>query len=96
MMKAETDKQGKEKIPEFDNRNFTYDERSDIYRCPAGQEFSYQRSYEEDGVKYDVYKSKGCNQCKYKSKCTRTEVRRIIVCKQAMKAKKAIREKLHT
>ena len=96
MMKAETDKDGKEKIPEFDSRNLTYDESRDIYICPVGQELSYKGNYEKNGAKYDVYKSNGCNQCEHKSNCTKGEARKIVVCKDAMKVKKEMREKLPT
>lgn len=61
----------------FDKRDFTYDERSDVYRCPAGQIAIYRFTAVEDGKTLRKYWSSACRDCHLKPQCTPAPSRRI-------------------
>jgi transposase len=61
----------------FDKRDFIYDERSDVYRCPAGQTAIYRFTAVEDGKTLRKYWTSACPSCHLKPKCTPAPCRRI-------------------
>jgi hypothetical protein len=61
----------------FDKRDFIYDSRHDVYRCPAGQEAIYRFTAVEDGKTLHKYWSSACGGCHLKRQCTPAPNRRI-------------------
>jgi transposase len=61
----------------FDKRDFTYDAKKDVYRCPAGKIATYRFTSEEKGKTLHKYWSSECPHCPMKSRCTRSKYRRI-------------------
>jgi transposase len=61
----------------FDKRDFIYDERRDVYRCPAGQIAIYRFTAVERGKTFHKYWPSGCRDCHLKPQCTPAPMRRI-------------------
>jgi transposase len=61
----------------FDKRDFIYDERRDVYRCPAGQIANYRFTTVERGKTFHKYWPSGCRDCHLKPQCTPAPIRRI-------------------
>jgi transposase len=61
----------------FDKRDFIYDERSDAYRCPAGQIAIHRFTTVEDGKTLGKYWTSACPSCHLKPQCTPAPYRRI-------------------
>jgi transposase len=63
----------------FRGREFEYDERTDTYRCPAGQTLS-QRRYIKKLRAYEYSaETKVCQACSLRSQCTRSSRGRTII-----------------
>lgn len=62
----------------FPKSAFRYDDQSDSYRCPAGQDLIPSgEGYEKHGLRYQGYfNSQACSTCAFKSKCTK-DTRRV-------------------
>ena len=61
----------------FDKRDFHYDARRDVYRCPAGEEAIWRFSAVEHGMKISRYWASACPRCPIKAQCTPSTYRRI-------------------
>jgi transposase len=61
----------------FDKRDFTYDARGDVYRCPAGETAVRRFTVIEDGKTLHKYWSSACPGCHLKKQCTPAPFRRI-------------------
>lgn len=61
----------------FDKRDFSYDARRDVYRCPAGEEAIWRFSGVENGMKISRYWASACPRCPLKAQCTPSPYRRI-------------------
>jgi len=63
----------------FDRSDFHYDESADHYQCPAGEIMQRRFSTVEKGKTMQVYFASVlvCRACKIRSKCTRSDQRRI-------------------
>jgi len=62
----------------YTNENFNYNKTSDTYTCPAGQTLFKTSCCTKHDRKEYIYKTKGCNACPQKGKCTTSrEGRRI-------------------
>jgi len=61
----------------FDKRDFVYDQRRDVYRCPAGEIAIYRFTAVEDGKTLRKYWPSTCPSCHLKPQCTPAPCRRI-------------------
>jgi hypothetical protein len=61
----------------FDKRDFIYDDRRDVYRCPAGQTAIHRFTAVEDGKTLRKYWTSACPNCHLKPQCTPAPYRRI-------------------
>lgn len=61
----------------FDKRDFVYDKRRDVYRCPAGEIAIYRFTAIEDGKALRKYWTSNCGSCHLKPQCTPAPARRI-------------------
>ena len=61
----------------FDKRDFVYDRRRDVYRCPAGQTAIHRFTTVEDGKTLHKYWPSACPGCHLKNQCTPAPYRRI-------------------
>jgi transposase len=61
----------------FDKRDFIYDSRHDVYRCPAGKEAILRFTTVEDGKTLHKYWTSACPSCHLKKQCTPAPYRRI-------------------
>jgi transposase len=61
----------------FDKRDFHYDARRDLYRCPAGEKAIWRYSAIEHGMKISRYWASACPRCPLKARCTPSPYRRI-------------------
>ena len=64
-------------LPDMDHRNeffssqeFTYDMERDVYVCPAGKELRFDRPHSTERSRRYRARSKDCNHCPLKAKCT--------------------------
>jgi transposase len=69
--------------PDFDLKHFTYNEKEDIYICPAGNELTTNgTAHEKKSGKHSTlvrhYKTTACGTCPLKSQCTRNAKGRTI------------------
>ena len=71
--------------PDFAPESFTYDKKKDIYICPAGEILrtngsKYTKNKQNGPLAYTVkhYKTKACETCKLKPKCTSSKRNRYI------------------
>ena len=62
----------------YGKSKFKFDERKDVYVCPAGGELSYRFSTYELGRELRYYRARGCRHCVLKSQCTRNKANRTI------------------
>lgn len=62
----------------YGKSKFKFDERKDVYVCPAGGELSYRFSTYELGRELRYYRARGCRDCVLKSQCTRNKADRTI------------------
>jgi len=61
----------------FDKRDFVYDPKADVYRCPAGSIAIHRMTTEEAGKIQHKYWSSDCAGCAMKPRCTTGRERRI-------------------
>lgn len=61
----------------FGREDFIYNEQTDSYQCPAGEQAIYRHSSEEKGKTMRRYWSSACSKCPIKSECTTGKQRRI-------------------
>jgi hypothetical protein len=61
----------------FDKRDFHYDARRNVYRCPAGEDAIWRFSAVEHGMKISRYWASACPRCPIKAQCTPSPYRRI-------------------
>lgn len=61
----------------FDKRDFVYNAKSDVYRCPASKKAIWRMSTVENGMTQHRYWSSDCPRCPMKAQCTPAPFRRI-------------------
>src|SRR6267143_62352 len=61
----------------FDRTEFTYQPKSDTFRCPAGQTLARKQLSRKDRMAYYAGQPEVCGSCALKSRCT-TSPRRIV------------------
>ncbi len=71
--------------PDFAPESFSYDKKKDVYTCPAGEVLrtngsKYTKNKQNGKLAYTVkhYKTKACETCKLKPKCTSSKRNRYI------------------
>jgi transposase len=62
----------------YGKSRFRYDERKDVYVCPAGAELTYRFATYELGRELRYYRASGCKTCALKKQCTRNKDNRTI------------------
>ena len=92
------EKTKKHRQDRFHKDHFDYDERSDTYTCPNGQQLTFKEeatSQNKNGFirQYKVYKSRNCLGCPYGDQCKKTKNQRILKVNTTYEAyKKKVRE----
>jgi transposase len=61
----------------FGKDDFIYDEKNDVYHCPAGQILTRRTSYQERGETQHRYWTNECKNCPLKDQCTPGKERRV-------------------
>lgn len=61
----------------FDERDFVYNAKRDMYRCPAGERAIWRYTRVEDGLNIRRYWPSACPRCPLKARCTTGDYRRI-------------------
>ena len=79
-------------IPEYDRRNFKYDEKKDEFICPKNKILSFK----EMNGEIKKYLCSDCKNCPVKSQCTKSKNRSININPRFEKYKKEMREKLNS
>jgi transposase len=54
----------------FERKQFRYDEASDLYVCPQGEELRFRSMQNKRGKQFKVYKTKACVTCPLRRQCT--------------------------
>jgi len=84
----------------FAREDFTYEEGSDAYRCPAGKLLKFHHNKVKDRatgeVKIKVYKCSECTGCEVKRRCTDSRTGRELHISEYDKELRAVRERLGT
>jgi len=62
----------------YGKSRFRYDEKKDVYVCPAGAELTYRFATYELGRELRYYRASGCKSCALKKQCTRNKANRTI------------------
>ena len=62
----------------YGKSRFRYDERKDVYVCPAGAELTHRFNTYELGRELRYYRASGCKGCALKKQCTRNKTNRTI------------------
>jgi transposase len=62
----------------YGKSRFRYDERKDVYVCPAGAELTHRFNTYELGRELRYYRASGCRSCALKKQCTRNKNNRTI------------------
>jgi transposase len=62
----------------YGKSRFRYDEKKDVYVCPAGAELTYRFNTYELGRELRYYRASGCKGCALKKQCTRNKANRTI------------------
>jgi len=62
----------------YGKSRFRYDEKKDVYVCPAGAELTYRFATYELGRELRYYRASGCKTCALKKQCTRNKANRTI------------------
>jgi transposase len=60
----------------YGKSRFRYDEKKDVYVCPAGAELTYRFPTYELGREIRYYRASGCNRCALKKQCMRGKANR--------------------
>jgi transposase len=61
----------------FVKADFSYDDKADVYNCPAGKQLTYRYTREESGLMHRRYWQNECQHCPLKPRCTTGKERRI-------------------
>jgi len=86
------------RVPEerFEREAFVYDELTDSYQCPGGQELPYSHTRTRNGITRRVYRGSvsSCGQCQLRPRCTKNRRRELNISEvyhleRQMKAKMA-------
>lgn len=64
--------------PEFSVSKFKYDEEKDVYVCPDAKEMTYRGKVNSRGRILQIYKTKDCQACPLKEKCTKSKTSRVV------------------
>ena len=62
----------------YGKSRFGYDEKKDVYVCPAGAELTHRFNTYELGRELRYYRASGCKGCALKKQCTRNKANRTI------------------
>ena len=62
----------------YGKSRFVYDQKKDVYVCPAGAELTYRFATYELGRELRYYRASGCKRCALKPECTRNKANRTI------------------
>jgi transposase len=62
----------------YGKSRFRYDEKKDVYVCPAGAELTHRFNTYELGREIRYYQASGCQSCALKKQCTRNKANRRI------------------
>jgi transposase len=62
----------------YGKSRFVYDEKKDVYVCPAGAELTHRFNTYELGRELRCYRASGCRGCALKKQCTRNKANRTI------------------
>jgi transposase len=62
----------------YGKSRFRYDQKKDVYVCPAGAELTYRFATYELGRELRYYRASGCKTCALKKQCTRNKANRTI------------------
>jgi transposase len=62
----------------YGKSRFRYDEKKDVYVCPAGAELTHRFNTYELGRELRYYRASGCKTCALKKQCTRNKANRTI------------------
>jgi transposase len=62
----------------YGKSRFRYDEKKDVYVCPAGAELTHRFNTYELGRELRYYRASGCKGCALKKQCTRNKANRTI------------------
>jgi transposase len=62
----------------YGKSRFRYDEKKDVYVCPAGAELRHRFNTYELGRELRYYRASGCKSCALKKQCTRNKSNRTI------------------
>jgi transposase len=62
----------------YGKSRFRYDEKKDVYVCPAGAELTYRFHTYELGRELRYYRASGCKSCGLKKQCMRGKANRRI------------------
>ena len=62
----------------YGKSRFVYDEKKDVYVCPAGGELTHRFNTYELGRELRYYRASGCKTCAMKKQCTRNKANRTI------------------
>jgi transposase len=92
----ESDKEGSEKISDYDRRKFIKDKKKDQYICPEGKHMKFKKKSSRNGVRFRIYKGIDCKECSKSEKCITKmgiEYRQIQIYEND-KFKRKMREKL--
>jgi transposase len=91
----EVEEQGATARGEYDRSKFHYRERSDSYRCPAGQTLRKTGTVEVHGRPRDRYENaRACPGCPHRARCARGSHRRVFR-DQNEEVRERMRTKLH-
>jgi hypothetical protein len=79
----------------YSRKDFTYEEQTDSYLCPAGKVLHYRYSRQRSGLQVKTYRcsAKDCGSCSHKKRCT-TSRRRELNISEVYADEKALGEKL--
>jgi len=78
----------------YGKSRFRYDEKQDVYVCPAGAELTYRFNTYELGREIRYYRASGCNRCALKPQCTRNKANRTITREENEGLMEAMAERL--
>lgn len=79
----------------FSKARFEYDEKCNVYRCPAGAELrQIEQSRDAEGRVYRAYATKACQRCELRAQCTTSRSGRKVKRYDAEEFKEAMAEVL--
>jgi len=78
----------------YGKSRFVYDEKKEVYVCPAGAELTYRFATYELGRELRYYRASGCKGCALKKQCTRNRANRTITREENEGLMEAMAERL--